>query len=149
MQFAIETDQLSKSYGDVRVFTSYIADPPMRVIRHHGRAPGDFLGYLAGYFHFGQTPMRLYSGRAFVANAWPHANQIWDDSDKVLAWVREQVEAPGPTPRFIGVHLFAYRTTLKDVAEFVRTLDPQRVKVVRADEFLLAAAQHMLGHRGT
>ncbi len=133
--------------ADVRVFTSYIADPPMRVIRHQGRAPGDFIGYLAGYFHFGRWPMHLYGGRAFVANAWPQVDQLWDDSDTVLAWVREQVEAPGPTPRFIGVHLFAYRTTLKDVVELVRTLDARQVKVVRADEFLLAAAQYMLGHR--
>ncbi len=91
--------------------------------------------------------MHLYGGRPFVANAWPHVDKIWDDSEEVLAWVREQVEQPGPTPRFIGVHLFAYRTTLKDVTEFVGTLDPERVKVVRADEFLLAAAQYMLGHR--
>jgi hypothetical protein len=60
----------------------------------------------------------------------------------VLAGVKKLIDAPGNKPRFIGVHLFAYRTTIKDVYHFVQTLDPQKVKVVRADEFLIAAKKH-------
>ncbi|HSJ52470.1 MAG TPA: hypothetical protein VLC52_01885, partial [Anaerolineae bacterium] len=126
---------------NVRVLTSYIADPPRRVVRAHGRL-AEMAGFLAGYVHFGRTPQYLARGRAFVANAWPRLEQIWDDSDACLAAVRTLLEAPGPLPRFVGVHLSAYKTTISDVCEFVSTLDPQRVKVVRADEFLLTAAQH-------
>ncbi len=128
--------------ADVRVLTSYIADPPRRVVRAHG-ALEEMIGFLAGYVHMGRTPRYLVRGRAFVANAWPHLTQIWDDSDTCLEAVRQLVEAPGPTPRFLSVHLSAYKTTVSDVHQFVATLDPARVKVVRADEFLLAAAQYL------
>ena len=53
------------------------------------------------------------------------------------------VDAPGKGPRFIACHLFAYCTTVADVYSFCQTLDPQKVKVVRADEFLIAAKQFM------
>ena len=69
------------------------------------------IGFLAGYVHFGRTPSYLVGGRAFVANAWPHLSQIWDDSTACLEAVRALVEAPGPSPRFVGVHLSAYKTT--------------------------------------
>lgn len=128
--------------ADVRVLTSYIADPPRRVVRAHG-ALEEMVGFLAGYVHMGRTPQHLVRGKAFVANAWPHVTQVWDDSSTCLEAVRDLVEAPGPTPRFIGVHLSAYKTTVSDVQRFVATLDPGRVKVVRADEFLLAAAQYL------
>lgn len=122
----------------IRVLTSYIADPPRRVVREHGRLAG-MIGYLAGYVHFGRTPLSFAGDRPFIANAWPHAEHIWDDSDTCLAAVRALVDAPGGTPRFVAVHLSAYKTTIGDVADFVSRLDPRRVKVVRADEFLLAA----------
>jgi hypothetical protein len=127
--------------ASVRVLTSYIADPPLRVVRAHDRLT-ELVGALSGYVHFGRTPCYLVGGKAFVANRWPHLDQIWDDSDACLEAVRKLIEAPGPMPRFVGVHLSAYKTTISDVYQFVSTLDPQRVKVVRADEFLLAAAQH-------
>ncbi|MGC8839625.1 MAG: hypothetical protein ACP5UM_14585, partial [Anaerolineae bacterium] len=136
-----ETRAVCRRAG-LRVLTSYIADPPRRVVRAHG-ALEEMIGFLAGYVHMGRTPLHLARGKAFVANAWPHLTQIWDDSDTCLEAVRGLVEAPGPTPRFIGVHLSAYKTTVTDVYRFVATLDPGRVKVVRADEFLLAAAQHL------
>jgi hypothetical protein len=134
--------------ASVRVLTSYIADPPQHVVHAHGRL-AEMAGFLAGYVHFGRTPQTLVRGKAFVANAWPHLDQIWDDSTACLAAVRQLVEAPGPTPRFIGVHLSAYKTTVTDVSRFVSTLDPHRVKVVRADEFVLAAAQHLQTRRRT
>jgi hypothetical protein len=127
--------------ADIRVTTSYNGDPPMRVVRQHSQAPGKFLGFLAGYFHLGRTPMYLAGERPFVAYAWPHANEIPYSSEKTLAGIRKLLDAPGTTPRFIACHLFAYNTTLADVYEFVKTLDPKKVKVVRADEFLLAAKQ--------
>jgi hypothetical protein len=134
--------------ADVRVLTSYIADPPRRVVRAHGVLE-EMVGFLAGYVHMGHTPQYLVRGKAFVANAWPHVGEIWDDSDACLEAVRRLVEAPGPTPRFVGVHLSAYKTTVSDVYRFVATLDPERVKVVRADEFLLAAAQHLSAGRSS
>ncbi len=46
-----------------------------------------------------------------------------------------------PIPRFNGVHLFAYRTTLADVYRFVASLDDRHIHVVRADTFLRVAIQ--------
>ncbi len=125
--------------ADIRVVTSYIADPPLRTVRQHLHMPGDMIGFLAGYAHFGRTPQYTGNGRAFITNVHPTLEEISINSTALLESVRRTLEAPGPTPRFIGVHLFAYRTTVSDVYHFVQSLDPQRVKVVRADEFLLAA----------
>lgn len=129
--------------ADIRITTSYNGDPAMRVVRDHAGVGGGFMGYLAGYFHLNRTPMRMAGKRPFVAYAWPHVEQISWTSEKVLAGIRELVEAPGERPRFIACHLFAYYTTVADVYEFVKTLDPLKVKVVRADEFLIAATQFM------
>ncbi len=57
--------------------------------------------------------------------------------------MRRQIEAPGLVPRLVQQHLFAYKTTIQDVYQFVQTLDPQRVKMLRADEFVLAARQFL------
>jgi hypothetical protein len=113
------------------------------VIRHHGKSPGNFLGFIAGYFHLNRTPMTMAGERPFVSYAWPHVSQIGLNADQVLEGIRELVEAPGKTPRFIACHLFAYCTTVSDVYEFVQTLDTQKIKVVRADEFLIAAQKFM------
>jgi len=129
--------------ADIRIFTSYTADPPRRVIRDHANVAGGFMGYLAGYFHLNRTPMYMAGSRPFVSYAWPHLDQILWNADKVLEGIRKLVETPAPTPRFIACHLFAYCTTLTDVYQFVQTLNPEKVKVVRADEFLIAAAQFM------
>jgi hypothetical protein len=90
--------------------------------------------------------MYLVGERPFVAYAWPHANEILFSSEKTLVGIRKLLETSNPTPRFIACHLFAYNITLADVYDFVKTLDPKKVKVVRADEFLLAAKQFM--HQG-
>ena len=129
--------------ADIRITTSYNGDPPSRVVRDHGNVKGNFLGFLAGYFHLNRTPMYISENRPFVAYAWPHAEQIPLESDKVLAGIRKLIEAPGSKPRFIACHLFAYYTTLADVAAFVKTLDPKKVNVVKADEFLIAASKFM------
>jgi hypothetical protein len=129
--------------ADVRLFTPYIGDPPLRLLDQYGRMPGDFLGFLGGYAHFGRTPLHLTHGRAFLSYTSPWFKNVWDESDQVLDAVRRQVESPAPLPRFVSAHLFAYKTTISDVYHFVQTLDPGRVKVVRADEFVLAARQYL------
>lgn len=122
----------------VRIATSYNGDPPRRVLAAHARAEG-FRGFVAGYFHLGRWPARLIGERTFVANAWPPVDKIGATKEETLEGIRALVEAEGPLPRFIGCHLFAYRTNVADVAAFAATLDHDRVKVVRADEFLAAA----------
>jgi len=138
-------DQTSQVCGrvDVRVFTPYIGDPPKRLISEYGKMSGDFLGFIGGYAHFGRTPMTLTHEKAFLAYTWPYFMNVWDESEQVLEAVRKQIEAPGSLPRFVSAHLFAYKTTITDVYNFVQTLDPQQVKVVRADEFVLAAKQFL------
>jgi len=126
----------------IKVVTSYNGDPPKRVLRDHGSAEG-ILGFMAGYFHLGRKPAYLVGGKAFVANSWPSADAIGASRDETLEGIRALVEAEGPLPRFVGCHLFAYRTNVADVAAFARTLDPAKVKIVRGDEFLAAAALWM------
>ncbi len=137
--------QTAKTCGqaDVRVITAYIGDPTQGVIDKYCQSPGNFFGCLGGYVHFGRTPMSASNGRAFVANAWPHLDHVRDSAEDTLSGVKAILDQPGPTPRFIGVHLFAYNTTITDVFNFVQSLDPARVKVVRGDEFLLAAGQYL------
>ncbi len=129
--------------ADIRITTSYTSNPPQRVIRDHAQVEGNFMGYVAGYFHLGETPMCMAGERPFVSYAWPHVNQIGWNADKVLAGIRELLDAPMEPPTFIACHLFAYCTTVADVYEFVQTLNPEFVKVVRADEFLIAAEKTM------
>jgi len=135
--------------SDIRITTSYTCNIPQRVINDHANAPGNFLGYIAGYFHLSKTPMTMAGKRPLVSYAWPHLSQIGLPAEQVLSGIRGLIEAPGPQTRFIACHLFAYRTTVADVYHFVQTLDPQKVKVVRADEFLLAAEKFMLKERNS
>jgi hypothetical protein len=125
--------------ADINVITSYYPDPPEKVIRMHLQAPDNILGYLSGYFYMTSKPVRTGNGKIFLCNAWPHLSQVSASSEEVLVGVKKLIESPGEPPRFIAVHLFAYRTTITDVYHFVQSLDPNRVKVVRADEFLMAA----------
>lgn len=127
----------------IRAATSYIGDPPMRVVREHAAARGGFLGYLAGYLHFGRTPVYSIKGMPFIANRVPHLDHIADGSEETLAEVRRVIESIDKTPAFVGVHLFAYRTTITDVYRFVKTLDPNKVKAVKADELLVASAEYL------
>jgi hypothetical protein len=133
-----ETDRICREAG-IRVLTSYIGDPPARIARETVKGTPDCIGYLAGYTHFGRHPQGIVAGKPFVANQWPPLDAIASDAADVLAGVRALLDAGEGRPRFIAVHLFAYRTTITDIYEFVQTLDPEKVKVVKADEFLLAA----------
>jgi len=79
---------------------------------------------------------------AVIANEIPAVSHIWDSAEETLAAVRALIDAPGPRPRFIGVHLFAYRTTLDDVARFAGAIQDEHIHIVRADTFLALAKQY-------
>jgi len=129
----------------VRAGTSYIGDPPRRVLRELAAEPGPWLGWLMGYANLGSSPREApayrMGGMALVANALPLVSHIWDDGPATLEAVRRAIADIETLPAFLGVHLFAYKTTIAQVSAFAATLDPERVKVVRADELLLAAAK--------
>lgn len=136
-----ETARLCRLAG-LRVATTYVADPPRRVLGQLARNGGG-LDYLAGYGVLQRAPQTLTGDCVIIANQVPAVSHIWDSAGQTLEAVRKLIEAPGPRPRFIGVHLFAYRTTIDDVARFVETLQDEHVHVVRADTFLSLARQHL------
>ena len=94
-----------------------------------------------GYANLVRAPAYRIGGKALVAIALPEIDHIWDDARTTLEAVRRAIDETETLPAFIGVHLVAYKTTIADVRAFVATLDPGRVKVVRADEFLMAAGK--------
>lgn len=126
----------------ISVVTFYVADPPARVLRLLAGHSQGLTGYLAGYAVQNRTPQTQVGGAMFVANQWPTLAHLWDNAEDLLEGLRRLIAAPGPRPRFIGVHLFAYRTTLDDVIHFVSGLDDSHVHVVRGDTFLRAAYQN-------
>jgi hypothetical protein len=127
----------------INVVTSYVADPPQRVLQQLARHHGNLLGYLCGYAVVNRSPMTLVDDIPIVANQSPLVSEIHLNADELLETVRQRVLAPGSTPRFIGVHLFAYRTTIADVAGFISKLEFPHLHVVRGDEFLLLARESM------
>jgi hypothetical protein len=137
-----ETERVCAQAG-IRVVTTYVADPPRRVLRQLAAHSQGLTGFLAGYAVLSRSPQQIVNKVVIVANQVPTVNQIWNDADKLLASVRQMAEAPGPTPRFIGVHLFAYRTTLDDVAHFAGQIENSHIHIVRADTFLELARQYL------
>ena len=135
-----ETRRVCQKAG-IQVGTFYVADPPGRVLRDLGNQSQGWTGWLGGYAILGRTPQTRVGSAMYVANQWPTLAHLWDSAADLLEGLRKLVEMPGPRPRFIGVHLFAYRTTLAEVAQFVNSLDPEHIHVVRADTFLRAAQQ--------
>lgn len=123
----------------ISAITFYVPDPPARVLEQMGRYSKGLAGFLGGYAVQEQTPQVQLGGGMFVSNQWPTIAHLWDQAEDLLEGVRCLVTAPGPKPRFIGVHLFAYRTTLEDVCRFVGSLNESHVHVVRADTFLRLA----------
>jgi len=136
-----DTARLCRAAG-IRAATTYVADPPWRVLRQLARH-GEGLDYLAGYAVISRPPQTLVDGGVVIANEIPTVSHIWDSAEETLAAVRSLIEAPGPRPRFIGAHLFAYRTTLADVAYFAESIQDEHVHIVPADTFLSLARQHM------
>lgn len=129
------------SKAGIGVVTFYVADPPRRVLSQLGRHSQGLTGYLAGYAVQDRAPQAQTGEVMFISNQWPTVAHLWDRAEDLLEGVRRLIDAPGPRPRFIGVHLFAYRTTLEDVGQFVASLDKKHVHVLRADTFLRLALQ--------
>jgi hypothetical protein len=132
----------------IDVITFYVADPPKRVYRQLHKHSKGITGYLGGYAVFKRTPIKVLGEATYAANRWPTVPHIWDEPDVLLEGVRKLIEAPGPKPRFIGIHLFAYRTTLADVVRFAAGLHNDHVHIVRADTFLQAARLNLTRKNG-
>ena len=127
----------------INVVTTYVADPPRRVLNQLVNHKGDLLGFLSGYAIVSRAPQALINGTPVMANEIPLAANVWDTADQLLARVEEKIQAASEKPRFIGSHLFAYRTSIEDVAAFIQKHDGEHIHFVRADEFLLLAQQHL------
>jgi hypothetical protein len=135
------TAQTCKKAG-INVVTTYVADPPRRVLDQLVSHKGDLLGFLSGYAIVSRAPQELVNGTPVFANEIPQAANIWDTADQLLSRLEGFLTA-NVKPRFIGVHLFAYRTSIDDVAAFIKKHAGDHLHFVRADEFLLLAQQHL------
>lgn len=136
------TAQTCKKAG-VNVVTTYVADPPRRVLNQLVRHKGDLLGFLSGYAIVSRAPQALVQGTPVFANEIPEAAHIWDTAEQLLSRLEGLILTANGKPRFIGVHLFAYRTSLDDVAAFIQKHNGEHLHFIRADEFLLLAQQHL------
>ena len=131
----------------IRVVTTYVADPPRRVLRQLAAHKGDLLGFMSGYAVVSRAPQLLVNETPLIANQIPLAAHIWDEPAQIFEKLDQLIQDPGSTARFIGLHLFAYRTTFEDVAEFIHKHDAEHLHFVRADEFLSAAKQYLITKR--
>jgi len=136
-----ETARICNDIG-IRVVTSYIADPCRRVLRHLQRHSGDLLGYLAGYAVVTRTLRVCHRDFIFFSNQIPKVEEIALPAEQLLEKVRTMIAGTSDRPAFIAVHLFAYRTTIADVAEFAQKIADPNVHIVRADEFLTLLAMN-------
>ncbi len=140
--YTLETMSICQQ-ADIQVITSYDAAPPAPVLRTMLKHAYGILGYLGGYVYFGdQVQIKNQQDIVFITSLWPPLEGINASAGEVLSGIKSIIEQTEP-PAFISVHLFAYRTTITDVHEFVQTLDPDRVRVVRADQFLQLALEHL------
>ena len=136
-----ETARICNDIG-IRVVTSYIADPCRRVLRHLQRHSGDLLGYLAGYAVVTRTLRVCHRDFIFFSNQIPKVEETALPAEQLLGKVRMMIANTSDRPAFIAVHLFAYRTTIADVAEFAQKIADPNVHIVRADEFLTLLAMN-------
>ncbi|HQL16954.1 MAG TPA: GxGYxYP family putative glycoside hydrolase [Rectinema sp.] len=139
-----ETARICNDIG-IRVVTSYIADPCRRVLRQLQqlqRHSGDLLGYLAGYAVVTRTLRVCHRDFIFFSNQIPKVEEIALPAEQLLGKVRMMITATSERPAFIAIHLFAYRTTIADVAEFAQKIADPNVHIVRADEFLTLLAMN-------
>ena len=135
-----ETARVCAETG-INVVTTYVADPPARVLRELAAHRGSLTGFLAGYAVVTRAPMQTVQGVPIIANRFPTVEQIALNASDLLAKIKEvidqQLNTRRDAPVFIGVHLFAYRTTYDDVVRFTEALPIGRVHTIRADDFLL------------
>ena len=136
-----ETVRICDDIG-IRVVTSYIADPCRRVLRQLQRHSGDLLGYLAGYAVIKRILRVCRNDFIFFSNQIPKVDEIALPAEQLLEKVRTMIAGTSDRPAFIAVHLFAYRTTIADVAEFAQKIADPNVHIVRADEFLTLLAMN-------
>jgi len=136
-----ETARICNDIG-IRVVTSYIADPCRRVLRQLQRHSGDLLGYLAGYAVVTRTLRVCRRDFIFFSNQIPKVDEIALPAEQLLEKVSTMIAATSERPVFIAVHLFAYRTTIADVAEFAEKIADPNVHIVRADDFLTLLAMN-------
>ena len=136
------TAQTCKKAG-INVVTTYVADPPRRVLKQLVKHKGHLLGFLSGYAIVTRAPQEFVQGTPVFANEIPQAAHIWDTADQLLSRLEGLILTANGKPRFIGVHLFAYRTSIDDVADFIKKHNSEHLHFVRADEFLLLTQQHL------
>ncbi len=129
----------------INVVTTYVADPPARILKTLAKYHGGIKGYLAGYAVVTRAPAQLIQGIPIIANQFPKVDQIWLSAEDLLSRVQEEISSQQSFPVFIGVHLFAYRTTYDDIVRFVNDLQNDHIHVVRGDEFLELFRQHSQG----
>jgi hypothetical protein len=136
-----ETTRICRAAG-VQLATTYISDPPRRVLRQLAAHNHSLIGYLAGYANLGRSLQTLLDETVIISNQIPRVAHIWDSAEQLLKSVH-QLAATAPRPAFIGVHLFAYRTNLEDVAHFAQQITDPHIHIVRGDTFLHLARQHL------
>jgi len=141
-EYTQETSRVCRQ-ADINVVTSYDCAPPKTVLNTMMKHAAGIKGYLGGYVFFGdEVQTKNSEGVTFVSSVWPPIDGVAPDADEVVKRVSELVEVTEP-PGFISVHLFAYRTSVSDIYHFVQSLDPERVSVVRGDQFLQLACQYL------
>ena len=140
----VETARVCALSG-IEIVTTYVADPPARVLRVMAANQGEIKGFLAGYAVVSRAPLQLVAGIPIVANQFPKVDQVWLSAEDLLAKVREEIERVTTTPAFIGIHLFAYRTTYADIVQFAREMQHEHVHILRGDDFLELARQVLKG----
>lgn len=141
-----ETARVCEQAG-IHVVTTYVADPPARVLRTLAKYHWGLQGYLAGYAVVTRAPAQLIQGIPFIANQFPKIDQIWLSAEDLLATIREEITNQKTFPVFIGIHLFAYRTTYDDIVRFANEIQNHHVHILRGDEFLELARQHLQGNQ--
>lgn len=141
-----ETARVCEQAG-INVVTTYVADPPARVLRSLAKYHGGLRGYLAGYAVVTRSPANLIGEIPIIANQFPKVDQIWLSAEDLLAKIHEEILNQKTFPVFIGVHLFAYRTTYDDIVRFANEIQTQHVHILRGDEFLELARQHLQGNQ--
>lgn len=139
-----ETVRICEMVG-IDVVTTYVADPPARISRALATKRGGLKGYLAGYAVVTRAPMQMVGDTPIIANKFPAVDQIWLHAEDLLAKVKEEITKLQTYPAFIGVHLFAYRNPYDEIVHFVEQIENEHIHVVRGDDFLDLAKQHLIG----
>ncbi len=143
-KYISETARVCEKVG-IDVVTTYVADPPSRISDTLASQRGGLKGYLAGYAVVTRAPMQLMGDTPIIANKFPAVDQIWMHAEELLTKVKEEIANLQSFPAFIGVHLFAYRNPYDEIVQFVEQIENEHVHVVRGDEFLDLAKQHLVG----